>query len=131
MSKFQIGDMVVITENRDKGHIGIIHANRGGRVAPYQVKMLPDNELTYRSGRDMELKMGGKKKIYCCEGCGTHSFVDKGTVMWRCFRHNDHLDDLTTEVSLNEKVDMILEYLELKIEVEPRKPVLVSTATEE
>jgi hypothetical protein len=131
MPKFSIGDMVIMTENRDKGHIGIVYANRGGRVAPYQVKMLDNNELTYRSGRDMELQtMGGKKKMYCCEGCGTYSFVDKGTVMWRCYKHNDCTDEPDTEVSLAEKVDMILEHLGLEIVVEPRKPTLVSSTKE-
>lgn len=135
MSKFTQGDIVVITDRRAEGAIAKIENWRGGRVAPYVVRILQEvpgmykqGQIAYFSGRDMELKeMQGKKKVWCCvDGCNTTSFESKGTVLWHCFRHIDCGDepDYTDSVSLSEKVDLILKHLGLEVKVEPKKAVL-------
>lgn len=135
MSKFKQGDIVVITDNRAEGAIARIENWRGGRVAPYVVRILQPvgtmykaNEISYFSGRDMELKyMQGKKKVWCCvDGCSTTSFESKGTVLWRCYRHIDCGDapDCTDQVSLEQKVDLIMAHLGLEVVTKPAEVTL-------
>lgn len=142
MNKFQKGDIVIITDNRCEGATARIENWRGGRVAPYVVRILKPTstfykagEITYFSGRDMEHKyMQGKKKVWCCvEGCNITSFESKGTILWRCFQHIDCGDepDSTDRVSLEEKVDLILEHLGLDVVTEPSKTKLVERGKEE
>lgn len=134
MAKFSVGDIAIVTDRRGPMVVEII-ANRHTRVAPYQVRILKScgttyapGSVSYFSGRDMELKeMQGKKKVWCCaDNCTTTSFESKGTVLWRCFKHMDCGDapDCTDYVSLEEKVDLILEHLKLEVTTEPKKVVL-------
>lgn len=135
MSKFTQGDIVIITDTRAEGAVARIENWRGGWVAPYVVRILQPTgnfykagEITYFSGRDMELKyMQGKKKVWCCvDGCNTTSFESKGTVLWRCYKHIDCGDepDPTDGISLNEKVDLILEHLGLEVTTKPAEVTL-------
>ncbi len=110
---------------------------RGGGVAPYQVRIIESpggvyapGTISYFSGRNMELKeMQGKKKIYCCvPGCDTSSFESKGTIQWQCFHHCPTAFQDAETVSLEEKVNLILEHLKLDVTTEPKKVVLVERA---
>jgi hypothetical protein len=132
MAKFSPGDIAIVTDRRGPMVVEII-ANRHSRVAPYQVKILEApgscykvGEISYFSGRDMEHKeMQGKKKIYCCvPGCTTYSFESKGTIQWQCDKHCPTAFTESDTVSLEEKVDLILEHLGLEITTEPKKVVL-------
>lgn len=145
MNKFKQGDIVVVTDSRCEGATARIENWRGGRVAPYVVRILKTTgtfykagELTYLSGRDMELKdmcMSGKKKVWCCHaGCNTYSFEDKGILKWECFKHypnnfnkSGELKDCEMDdfVTLEQKIDMLFEHFGLDIEVKPQKVVLV------
>lgn len=135
MSKFTKGDIVIITDCRAEGAVARVENWRGGRVAPYVVRILEPvgtmykaGEISYFSGRDMELKyMQGKKKVWCCvENCTTTSFESKGTVLWRCFKHMDCGDapDRIDYVSLEEKVDLILAHLGLEVTIKPAETML-------
>ncbi len=109
---------------------------RGGGVAPYQVRIIESpggvyapGTISYFSGRDMELKeMQGKKKIYCCvPKCSTYSFESSGTIQWQCDKHCPTAYQ-ECNVSLEEKVDLILDHLKLDVTTEPKKVVLVERA---
>lgn len=142
MSKFSVGDMVRFTSNLSEHYIvGKIIGWRGGSVAPYIVEIIESDyslyktgEKAYRSGRDMELKrkgtMGGKKKVYCChQTCNTYSFEDKGTIKWECFKHYPNNfnntgcikeSEMNTHLSTEDKLNLLLDYLGLEIETEPK-----------
>lgn len=139
MSKFSQGDIAVVTDHGREGIIVRIENWRGGRVAPYVVRILKSHspnykvgDISYFSGRDMELKeMQGKKKVYCChQGCSTYSFEDKGTLQWECFKHypnkfNPDFEEVCSEEpSIEQKLDLILEHLDLEIVIEPKKVTL-------
>jgi hypothetical protein len=141
MAKFTQGDIVVITDSRAEGAIARIENWRGGRVAPYVVRILETKgchykagEISYFSGRDMELKeMQGKKKVYCAyQGCSIYSFESKGTLLWQCHNHLDCTEKPQQPqcISLEEKVDLILDHLKLDVTIEPRKAVLVERKEE-
>jgi len=135
MSKFNIGDIAFITDGRGPAVVEIIE-NRHTRVAPYRVKILEarpgsvyhPGELSYFSGRDMELlEMQGKKKVQCDRmGCRTYCFLDRGVVTWECQQHYsgkiEPCDIL--EPSLEEKVDLILTHLGLEVTVKPAEMML-------
>jgi hypothetical protein len=143
MAKFNKGDIVIITDTRCEGGIGRIENWRGGRVAPYVVRVLKSTtgfykvgEITYLSGRDMELKdmcMSGKKKVWCCHaGCNTYSFEDRGILKWECFKHYPNSFNNTGEIkecevddiTLEQKVDLLLEHLGVELVIEPQKVTL-------
>lgn len=135
MAKFTKGDIVVLTRRNYEGTIARIERWRGGHVAPYEVRILESTgtfyragHLTYFSGRDMELKdMQGKRKVYCCSpGCSTYSFESRGVIKWECYRHFSPgcEEQQTDDVSLEQKVDLILEHLGLEVATEPKKVVL-------
>lgn len=136
MTKFSQGDIAIVTDNGREGIIVRIENWRGGRVAPYVVRILksnspnyPEGSISYFSGRDMELKeVKNKKKVYCCDSnCTTYSFVDKGVIQWSCYKHCTYeLPDCDNEcISLEEKIDIILEHLGLEFVTEPQKTKLV------
>lgn len=131
MSKFKVGDIAIVTDRRGPMVVEVI-AWRGGGVAPYQVRIIESQggvyapgSISYFSGRDMELKeMQGKKKIYCCvPKCTTYSFESSGTIQWQCDKHcpTAYQD---CNVTLEEKVDLILEHLGLEVTTEPAKTTL-------
>jgi len=139
VAKFSQGDIVVITRQCHEGTIARIENWRGGRVAPYVVRILQTtstfykaDDISYFSGRDMEIKeVQGKKKVYCAvQGCSIYSFESKGTLLWQCHNHygcNETIEQ-PAGISLEEKVDLILEHLKLDVTIEPRKAVLVERA---
>ena len=126
MTKFRIGDRVRVVDGYDFGLCGTVTGIRSGYVGKYVVST-DSQQISYRSGRDMELEcMQNKKKIYCFAGCGTSSFESKGTRMWLCFRHEDNVcGGLLESPSVEEKVNLILDHLGLQVTVEPQKTVLV------
>lgn len=141
MTKFTQGDVVVITDSRCEGGLGRIENWRGGNVAPYVVRILEttsclykNGDLAYFSGREMELKdMQGKKKVYCCmPRCVTYSFESKGTMQWLCHKHCELKNcELPNYVSLEDKIDLILEHLGLEVTIEPQKVVLTKVKDDE
>lgn len=131
MSKFKVGDICIVTDRRGPMLVEVV-AWRGGGVAPYQVKIISSDcgtyapgTISYFSGRDMELKeMQGKKKIYCCvPKCTTYSFESSGTIQWQCDKHCPTAYQ-ESNVTLEEKVDLILEHLGLEVTTEPAKTTL-------
>lgn len=134
MAKFCVGDVVVFTRRHHEDVIAQVEKWRGGGVAPYQVRILKGDyfyktgEISYKAGRDMELKaMQGKKKIYCCvPGCSTYSFESKGTIQWQCHNHCPAAfnEQDTNNVSLEEKVDLILAHLGLEVTTKPAEIML-------
>lgn len=135
MAKFTQGDIVVITDHiHGEGVICRVENWRGGRVAPYVVRILesdvpgyPVGEIRYKAGRDMELRyMEGKRKVWCSySGCRTYSFEGKGTIVWRCCKHlSADCEPSRDEITLSEKVDLILDHLGLDVVIEPRRAVL-------
>ncbi len=134
MSKFDVGDIAIVTDRRGPMVVKIIE-NRHTRVAPYKVQIIngmrgvyAPGTICYFSGRDMELiEMQGKKKIYCCvPDCRTYSFESKGTIQWQCDKHcpTAFADCETDKVSLEEKVDLILAHLGLEVTTKPAETML-------
>lgn len=140
MSKFSKGDIVIITDDMGEGTIARVENWRGGRVAPYVIRILKSTgstyrvgEITYRSGRDMELKdmcMSGKKKVWCCHaGCNTYSFEDRGILKWECYKHYPNKFNDTGEIkecevdgiTLEQKVDLLFSHLGVGLVVEPQQ----------
>lgn len=75
--------------------------------------------------------MEGKKKVWCCRvGCNTYSFEDKGILMWECYHHypnrwNNYKGKVkecivNTQLTTEDKLNLLLEYLGLEIESEPK-----------
>lgn len=140
MAKFSVGDVIVLTRRHHEGVVAQVVGWRGGGVAPYSIRILEGDyfyktgKITYMSGRDMELKeMQGKKKVWCChQGCNTYSFEDKGTLKWECYKHYPNKFNCGGEVkepecdgvSLEEKVDLILNHLGLEVTVKPAETAL-------
>lgn len=131
MAKFKVGDICIVTDNRAPMVVEVI-AWRGGGVAPYQVKILEargayaPGSISYFSGREMELReMQGKKKIYCCvPKCTTYSFESSGTIQWQCDKHCPTAYQECVNVTLEEKVDLILAHLGLEITTKPAETML-------
>lgn len=131
MSKFSVGDICIVTDSRRPMVVEVI-AWRGGGVAPYQVRIIESRgvyapgSISYFSGRDMELReMQGKKKIYCCvPKCSTYSFESSGTIQWQCDKHCPTAYQDCGNVSLEEKVELILTHLGLEITTKPAETML-------
>lgn len=66
--------------------------------------------------------MQNKRKIYCYHsGCDIYSFESKGTLTWECYRHNKCEKEIeVSKLSTDEKLELLLEHLGLKIETEPK-----------
>ena len=133
MPKFSVGDIAIVTRCSENTVIVQVTAWRGGGVAPYICKVLESDyyfykpgDTVYMPGRDMELReMQGKKKIYCCvPNCSTYSFESKGTIQWQCDKHCPTAFVESCDVTLEQKVDLILEHLGLEVTTEPQKVVL-------
>jgi len=74
--------------------------------------------------------MSGKRRVCCYhQGCSTHSFEDKGILNWECYKHspndfNRHVKvkeyEVNTQLTTEDKLNLLLEYLGLEIESEPK-----------
>ena len=106
-AKFKIGDEVLLINyhiNEAVAHARILDW-RGGGVAPYRIEITESlrgnsysvGERLYKSGRDMKL-------------------------LWRDDRAEEKDNSLTTD----EKLDLLLEHLGLRIEIEPQVVKIVS-----
>ncbi len=135
MPKFKVGDITIVTDRRGPMVVEVV-AWRGGGVAPYQVRIIESpggvyapGTISYFSGRDMELKeMQGKKKIYCCvPKCSTYSFESSGTIQWQCDKHCPTAYQ-ECNVTLEEKVELILTHLGLEVTTKPAETMLTEKA---